>query len=953
MTAPRMPRPAPLLLALWACLALAACGTDPGRPPTAADAGDAGPRDATGDRPVEAEFPDHTRPRIGSVADFEALSAVEFGLSTAKFIITAFNDPSARDGRFYESAFYSLHDEWYWFRLLNGARIPGDFVDPAPGLRFDTIADIYRWAPTQPVLPLDLVFIDGRLYSPRFYDYAFGATRRFGLATLVRVPARADAPERWAFELEYGDTLSHAELTIFFDALRARLPADLARELRFLIRSPEQESLGQRMEAEHLANWDRLLRYRDIVVPGAREVYSEGIAAGRLRILRRGQSLDTVGSNEVVIMEAIPDFLPSLAALVTAVPQTPLAHINLLARNRAIPNVHVAGILEDPNVYNLEHGYAPVVLFAEAPHRVVLAPITEEQYRRYRSLVDRPSRTVTTPPVAEMPYLVDLTAHTPDEIEALSSTIGGKSSGMVALLHTPGLDLPEAPMGLTVRAYVEHFEPMRARVTEALADPALETDARARRLVLEGLTAYRARTTVAADLAFAEAFLTAHPAGNAAGDFARATGIRGRVESTPIAPATLATIDQALRTQYAALAPTQGIRFRSSSNVEDIEGFNGAGLYESYTGFIDAASQPRASDRDKTVQRAIQRVWGSFWGVEAFEERRAERIDHLSAAMGVMIHPRFDDDLERATGVCTFTVQPPNAADAEELEVNVQLGAESVANPNPAILPEVVRVQRARGAEALRITRVQRASLSPDRDLLSDDALRALFADTAAVTQRWLDRENAPRSPARRARTVTIDFEFHDMLAGWPAVRSGPTRPARLVLKQARTLEPAPRVSLADAASWPVPRDVLARARRVTRQTCTGDVAAGVTLTATMLRVQTEASLTPDVGFGTDPLDASLTLAARGAVAALDWSADASYAADHTAYAVTREGTSRTFVPAEATPARAGFDRARLDADGTLTVNRGARTLTARLTCRDELLFATPRDFLLGLVPPQ
>ncbi|MBK8691858.1 MAG: hypothetical protein IPN17_06010 [Deltaproteobacteria bacterium] len=218
---------------------------------------------------------------------------------------------------------------------------------------------------------------------------------------------------------------------------------------------------------------------------------------------------------------------------------------------------------------------------------------------------------------------------------------------------------------------------------------------------------------------------------------------------------------------------------------------------------------------------------GSFWSFEAFEERRAERIDHLSAAMAVLSHPRFDDELERATGVCTFTVQPPNSPDAERLEVNVQVGDGSVANPDPTVFPEVVRLARARGSEAVRIERVRRASGAPDRDLLSDEVLRRLFADTGAVTRRWLDRENAPRPEARRARTLTLDFEFHDMLAGWPAMREGAPRAARLVLKQARTLEPAPRVATEESAGWAVPRDVLARARRVSTETCSGEVAMG------------------------------------------------------------------------------------------------------------------------------
>ena len=34
-----------------------------------------------------------------------------------------------------------------------------------------------------------------------------------------------------------------------------------------------------------------------------------------------------------------------MAGIVTAVPQTPLAHINLLAQRRGTPNVYVAGVM--------------------------------------------------------------------------------------------------------------------------------------------------------------------------------------------------------------------------------------------------------------------------------------------------------------------------------------------------------------------------------------------------------------------------------------------------------------------------------------------------------------------------------------------------------------------------------------------------------------------------------
>jgi hypothetical protein len=106
------------------------------------------------------------------------------------------------------------------------------------------------------------------------------------------------------------------------------------------------------------------------------------------------------------------------------------------------------------------------------------------------------------------------------------------------------------------------------------------------------------------------------------------------------------------------------------------------------------------------------------------------------------------------------------------------------------------------------------------------------------------------------------------------------------------------------------------------------------------------------VGFGVHALDASITVAARGALAPLGWAADASYTVDHADLTATREGTSRVYAVAAGATARGGYDTLRHDADGTVTLRHGERTLTARLTCLEELRFATPRDYLLGLVPP-
>jgi phosphoenolpyruvate synthase/pyruvate phosphate dikinase len=121
------------------------------------------------------------------------------------------------------------------------------------------------------------------------------------------------------------------------------------------------------------------------------------------------------------------------------------------------------------------------------------------------------------------------------------------------------------------------------------------------------------------------------------------------------------------------------LRCRSSTNNEDLPGFNGAGLYDSYT------HRPNEGALEGTVKQ----VWASLWNYRAFEERDFYRIDHLQAAMGVLVHPNFDD--ERSNGVA-ITRNPFDPA-WPGFYVNAQVGESLITNPDGA-RPEEFLVAR-------------------------------------------------------------------------------------------------------------------------------------------------------------------------------------------------------------------------------------------------------------------
>lgn len=907
-------------------------------------------------------FDDHTVASLATVADFEALAARNASSSALKFIVTRFPTPG-RNVRFLDAAHYRLHDEWYWFRLLNDQAVDGvDTVPVDAGRRFETVEDIVSWARALPaeLLPLDLQFLpDGRLYSPRFYQLAvFSSPRTLGIGSVLHFPARPDAPvpgglaEQWALELEYQHVVTVDELRQLFAVLEEALPPEVGPRLKLLLRSPAQEALARQLETEGSPLAARMLRYDEVTVPGETEVYAEGLVAGRLRVVRRGESFDDARSTDVLVSEDVPDFLPQCAGLVTAVPQTALAHVNILAKNRGIPNAWRAGVLDDPNLDQLARVNAPVIVKATAPGELQIVAMSNEDFLTWRSLTVVPPSAV--PPVD--PTSVEMT-YDLEELDFADQALwrpilGGKSTGFVALTSAVDVTRPPRPLGISIKPYREHLDQTTAlgpRLAAMLADVTFEANPLVRALVLDGADGWAARHPQDPD--FPARFVDGRAPGDALRTLVEQGGVQGVIRGTPIRPATLEQIRGALEESFGAYADDQGLRFRSSSNVEDAEGFNGAGLYTSSTGYLNAfrLSGGKAA---KTVERALLETWASYWGSEAFEERRLANVDHLSGAMGVVVHANFQDEMELGNGVLTYTVLPAGHPDgAAVLEVNAQEGALSVTNPPPGDpnLPEVDRLVL--GDDGIvSLERVRPSTLLPTgAAVLSDAQLRQIFDEARRVTEGWLAVENDGVPIAQRRSTLTLDFELREVREGWPALANGNVYASRVVLKQARTLEPSLARVPPAVLAMPIPRDVLARALRVEQRVC--DAGA---LRATLHEVFTDPRRAPDLGFGAAPFTAFVVVDFLEDVPALGAAAGQRRSALHTAFTASHPGLEEGgpwALELVVDPGRVDeLGLARLAyVEGILTVER-TEALSAAAVCTATTIFASPEAFLEAIL---
>lgn len=397
----------------------------------------------------------------------------------------------------------------------------------------------------------------------------------------------------------------------------------------------------------------------DVRLAALFEPYNPGVSFGLLRELEAGERPNPT---DIVVLDTLPNELPRTAGIVTTVPQTPLAHVNLRAIQDQIPNSFVRDIGDDPHVLEL---MGSVVRYevSEAGWDIRAASVDEVNSRREalgpRSLdpLRRDLSVTTIQPLSE----VDFDA---------AASVGAKAAN-IAVLGRLGLDAGAVPDGFAIPFhFYDSF--MRANGLHERVDELLQN----------------------------ELFLT---------DFdvqqSELSSLRDAIRDAP----TPGWITDALATMHAAFPEGTSLRYRSSTNNEDLVGFSGAGLYTSKTQHPD----------EEPLSKSLKQVYASLWTFRAFTAREFHSIDHTMTAMGVLVHPNFSD--ERVNGVAV-SFDPVNERD-DYYYVNSQLGEDLVTNPESQSLPEEILLGRDDGGVV-----VLRASnqVGQGESLMSDDQLDQL-----------------------------------------------------------------------------------------------------------------------------------------------------------------------------------------------------------------------------------
>ncbi|MBX3228160.1 MAG: hypothetical protein KF837_12635 [Labilithrix sp.] len=457
-------------------------------------------------------------------------------------------------------------------------------------------------------------------------------------------------------------------------------------------------------------------------------VLNPGTAYGYLKLVKAGEAAATeerLTPRHIAVFQDTPDRVPPVSGIVTLEPQTPLSHVNLLAKNRGTPNASTAQISLIPSMEPLFDKL--VRMDAKEDGTVAFREASLDEATKFWN--ERQRNALEVPRIAPI-SLDPVEFATAEGAVAELPNIGSKAANYAVIqkLLGPSLVKPGFALG---------FAHYRALIAGAPAE----------RLI--------------ADLVAKKDTLAPEDID------ARLAQIREAIK-TQTPEAALAAPTAAVRAIAAKLPGVARIRFRSSTNSEDLPVFNGAGLYES-DGF-DVA------DSDKKLQKKLLGVMSSLWLERAFWERELFGIKHADVAMAILVNPAFSD--ETANGV---VVGGPNAAGTFASWVNAQKGEASVTNPLEGEVPESFTVT---GRGNLTITKLDSRSnigdvfLEGSADRIAP-ALASQLAELHAATEKLYAHFVGERVAEGDTQPYAIDLEYKLMTENGAA---------KLYIKQTRLL---------------------------------------------------------------------------------------------------------------------------------------------------------------------
>lgn len=457
-------------------------------------------------------------------------------------------------------------------------------------------------------------------------------TRRFILGAITYY----EGPAVWVYEIAPYDNASVDMIELAFNRIRDSV--FFGDSLYFHPSSIEGESVAKKLsDSIPIMLTDTLFGAIDY------QPLNYGTSYGKL-IFVTADELATayVNFRDIVVLDKVPNDISVTCGIITQAFQTPLAHINVLSQNRGTPNMGLRGAFTNTELLALKGKWVKYTVGSSAWSVTEATQKEADDWwaENQPDSVGIATMDLITRELRDIEDILPLDRMSLGEaIDSAIPAFGGKASHFAAFPHMDNSKVPyPKAFAIPVYYYWQFMEQngFNSWVADMLADNTFNTDAKTRDETLEKLR-----------------------------------------DSIIVAPLDSAFEDQLftkLNTEYNGVR----MRFRSSTNAEDLDGFTGAGLYTSKSGW------DRASVRD-----AIREVWASVWFFRAFEERSYRRIQHESVGMALLVHRSFPT--EEANGVAITANIYDESGNEPGFYINVQKGGLSVVLPDPNITTDQIQ----------------------------------------------------------------------------------------------------------------------------------------------------------------------------------------------------------------------------------------------------------------------
>jgi hypothetical protein len=368
-----------------------------------------------------------------------------------------------------------------------------------------------------------------------------------------------------------------------------------------------------------------------VVVKNPGDAHGQLVVITQADLLAQSDKLKDLSPLSIPVFEDLPEDLSVVAAVITLKEQDLLSHVQLKSRSRGTPNLDIStlpGGLDNPLLDGFKDGdWVHLTATYSGFH---LTASSKENAQDAYEAKKAPPRDL--PADLQVKGILSSSDNTWQDFSKIGSKAANYAELAKALnssdevLVRPAYALPYS----YYKSFIETNPSIATEIAKILRDPIMKR---------AEYSNYRSgKLTSLQDLMKGEA----------------------SVVDPDLLLSLVAELD---KVRDEALPVPARMKFRSSTNAEDLPFFNGAGLYESKAYKPFKTSKKDGSVKEKSLDKKIEsareallEVWASVWNLRAYDEREVFGLPHDQIMMGVQINPSFSN--EAVSGVVVTTNVP-------------------------------------------------------------------------------------------------------------------------------------------------------------------------------------------------------------------------------------------------------------------------------------------------------